>query len=111
MTIINDEAVLTRLGLVPNEALLKQLDVIKKNTPGYEKIIKHILDLHDALKVDKAYVAMSNSNNYFKIKFEEVSPEIKEEIIEKIKHFEEKYKVILQKVENKETYYIKGFHH
>ena len=109
MTIINDEAVLTKLGYIPNDALKAQLEKIKTNTPGYEKIIKHILDLHDALKVDKAYVAMSNSNNYFKIKFEEVAPEIKEETIEKIKHFEKKFKVILEKVKDKETYYIKGF--
>jgi len=111
MTIINDEAVLTKLGYVPNEALLKQLNKIKQNTQNYEKIIKHVLDLHDALAVDKSYVAMSNSNDFLKIKVEAQTPQMKEEAIEKIKRFEEKFKAILEKVEGKDTYYIKGFHH
>ena len=109
MHITNDEAVLTKLGYIPNEALEKQLENIKRNTSGYEKIIKHILDLHDALAVDKAYVAMSNSNSYFKIKIEAQTPEMKEEALEKLDRFHEKYKVELQKVENKDTYYILGF--
>ncbi|NPA65476.1 MAG: hypothetical protein GXO11_01195 [Epsilonproteobacteria bacterium] len=109
MNITNNEAVLRKLGYVPNEALEGQLENIKQNTLGYEKIIKHVLDLHDALAVDKSYVAMSNSNNYFKIKIEAQTPEMKEEALEKLERFKEKYKVKLQKVENKETYYILGF--
>ena len=62
------EAMLTQLGYVPNDALLKQLQRIEENTTGYEKIQKHIMDLHDHLKIDDAYVAMSNSNDFFKIK-------------------------------------------
>ncbi len=109
MTVASNEMVLTELGYVPNDALLKQLEAIQANTPGYEKIIKHILDLHKALLVDKAYVAMSNSHDYFKIKFEDVAPEVKEEALEKIEHFKTKYKVKLQKVEGKDTFYILGF--
>ena len=40
------EAILNQLGYIPNEALSIQLGHIEKNTIGYEKIIKHILDLH-----------------------------------------------------------------
>ncbi len=109
MTITNNDAVLTKLGYMPSDTLRKQLEQIKNNTKEYEKIIKHVLDLHDALQVDKSYVAMSNSNNYLKIKIEALTPEMREDALEKVERFKEKYKVELQKVEGKDTYYIKGF--
>ncbi|MDD5371890.1 MAG: hypothetical protein PHO62_00515 [Sulfurimonas sp.] len=103
------EATLIQLGYVPNDALVKQLKKIQANTPGYEKIQKHIMDLHDHLKVDDSYVALSNSNDYFKIKIDAKSPEIAEEAHEKVKHFSDKFKVKVNKLENKNTYYILGF--
>lgn len=103
------EAVLTQLGYAPNEALLKQLEKIEENTQGYEKIRKHIMDLHNHLRVDDAYVAMSNSNDYFKIKIDTPSPEMAQEAHGKVKHFSEKYKVKVEKLDNKNTYYIVGF--
>ena len=109
MHIVNDEAVLTKLGYMPNEALFSQLEAIKKETVGYDKIIKHILDLHDALAVDKSYVALSNSQNFFKIKIEAQTQEMKEEALEKLERFCEKFKVDVEKVDGKDTYYIKGF--
>jgi len=108
---MNTEAMLTQLGYAPNDALVKQLGDIEGNTPGYEKIQKHIMDLHDHLKVDNSYVALSNSKNHFKIKIEAKSPEIALEAHEKVQHFSDKFKVTLDKLENKETYYIIGFHH
>ena len=105
------EAMLTQLGYSPNSALLSQLERIENNTTGYEKIRKHIMDLHDHLKVDGSYVALSNSNDCFKIKVEAPSPEVAEEAHEKIKHFSDKFKVKVNRLENKNTYYIEGFHH
>lgn len=106
---MQSEAVLKQLGYAPNNALMAQLERIEKNTQGYEKIKKHILDLHEHLKVDDSYVAMSNSNDYFKIKIEAPSEGRREEAIEKVDRFAEKYKVDLKKVPGKETYYIVGF--
>lgn len=103
------EAILNQLGYTPNEALREQLKRIEANTAGYEKIIKHILDLHEALKTDESYVALSNSNDYFKIKIDATSEMSAANALEKINHFAEKYKVELQKVEGKPTYYILGF--
>ena len=100
---------LTQLGYAPNDALLNQLERIENNTVGYEKIRKHIMDLHDTLKVDGSFVAMSNTNDYFKIKIEATSPELAEEAHTKIKHFSDKFKVKVNKLDNKETYYIVGF--
>lgn len=103
------EAILNQLGYTPNEALREQLKRIEANTAGYEKIIKHILDLHEALKTDESYVALSNSNDYFKIKIDATSEMSAANALEKINHFADKYKVELQKVEGKPTYYILGF--
>lgn len=103
------DAVLNQLGLLPNAALLVQLDNIEKNTHEYKKIIKHILDLHESLKTSESYVALSNSEDYFKIKIDTTSDVAKADAMEKINHFCEKYKVETQKVDGKETYYILGF--
>ncbi|MFT5836048.1 MAG: hypothetical protein ACI9RG_000942 [Sulfurimonas sp.] len=105
------EAMLTQLGYAPNSALMSQLERIENNTSGYDKIQKHIMDLHDHLKVDGSYIALSNTNDYFKIKVESSSEEIAQEAHEKIKHFSDKFKVTINKLENKETYYILGFNH
>ncbi len=105
------EAMLKQLGYTPNEALEQQLEAIEKNTKDYEKIQKHILDLHDHLKVNNGYVALSNSKEYFKIKIESPTPELAQEAHEKVKHFGEKFKVTLEKLPNKDTYYIIGYHH
>jgi len=109
MTQITTEAILTKLGYVPNDALKKQLEKILDNTKSHQKIIKHVLDLHEALQVDKSYVAMSNSHDYLKIKIETDSAEMRKEALEKIARFKEKFKVELKKVDGKETYYILGF--
>jgi len=106
---MNNEAMLKQLGYAPNDALLAQIDRIVDNTKSFEKIQKHILDLHEHLKVDNSYVAMSNSEDYFKIKIEAPSPERTEEAIEKIDHFADKFKVALQRVAGKNTYYVLGF--
>ena len=108
---MQDKAMLTQLGYVPNEALIKQFEEVKKATPGYEKIEKHIMDLNDHLKVNNAYVALSNSKNYFKIKIESPTPELAEEAHQKVQHFSEKFKVAVQKLPNRETYYIVGYQH
>lgn len=103
------EAILNQLGYTPNEALSEQLSRIEANTHGYEKIIKHILDLHEALKTDESYVALSNSSDCFKIKIDATNESSAADALEKINHFADKYKVELQKVDAKPTYYILGF--
>ena len=105
------DAMLTQLGYAPNAALTAQLQKIEENTRGYEKIQKHIMDLHDHLKVNNAYVALSNSNDYFKIKIESATTELATEAHEKVQHFSEKFKVEVEKLDAKETYYIIGFNH
>lgn len=106
---MTQEAILNQLGYTPNEALGEQLSRIEANTTGYEKIIKHILDLHEALKTDESYVALSNSNDCFKIKIDATGEITAADAMKKINHFADKYKVRLQKVDGKPTYYVVGF--
>jgi len=105
------DAMLIQFGYAPNEALVEQLQKIENNTFGYEKIQKHIMDLHNHLKINNSFVALSNSEHCFKVKVEAKSPEATQEAHEKIKHFSDKFKVTVDKLDNKETYYIVGFHH
>lgn len=109
MQFIDSEAVLKQLGYAPNEALMEQIGRIESNTDGYDRIQKHILDLHEQLKVDDSFVALSNSHDYFKIKIEAPSEERKSEALERVHHFADKYKVAVEKVANADTYYIKGY--
>lgn len=105
------EAMLTQLGYAPNDALIKQLSNIETNTKEYEKIQKHIMDLHDHLEVNNSYIALSNSHNYFKIKIESKTAELLEEAHEKVEHFSTKFKIEVKRLESKNTYYIIGFNH
>ena len=57
MTHLDNDALLKQLGYVPNEALLSQVREIKANTHAYDKIEKHILDLHEHLKVNNSFVS------------------------------------------------------
>ena len=106
-----NEAILRQLDYTPNEALKEQMGRIIDNTIEFPKIEKHIMELHKQLKVDGSYIAMSNTEDFFKIKIDSPNTVLVEEAHEKIKHWSEKYKVKTQKVEDKETYYIEGFIH
>lgn len=106
-----NEAILRQLDYTPNEALKEQMGRVINNTRSFEKIEKHIVALHQQLKVDGSYIAMSNSEDYFKIKIDAPSQELTDEAHEKIKHWGEKYKTELARVEGENTYYIKGFTH
>lgn len=101
---LTDEALLTQLGYTPTSGTEEKLKLIIQKTKGYEDIKKHLLALHDNLRAHDSFVALSSSHDYFKIKNEKASKEA-DAYIHK---WADKYKVNLQKVEGKETYYITG---
>ena len=105
---ISNEGLLTQLGYNADKNSLKELENIRKNTKGFENIKKHIISLNDRLKPYDSYVAMSNSNPYFKIKIDTDNKNFIDEAKETIDRWREKYKINLKKVEGKETYYIVG---
>ncbi|MBU1669306.1 hypothetical protein KKC13_12925 [bacterium] len=108
---LTPEALLSQLGYTQTEQSLEQMKKTIQNTEGFENFSKHILALHDQLAHIKGFIALSNSQNVFKIKCsEDVSEEIKEEFKNLVENWSTKYKVELQKVANKPTYYIIGHH-
>ncbi len=106
---LTSEVLLVQLGYPKNESEFTQMNRIIENTKGFEHFSQHILSLHDALAVEKAFIAMSNSTDHLKIKcHEDPSADNLSAFNEVVEHWADKYKVELQKVENKNTYYIIG---
>jgi uncharacterized protein YerC len=103
------EALLVQFGYTKTEQTLKQMNAIINNTKSFEKFSSHLPALNDALAVEKGFIAMSNSKNYLKIKCnEDISADNLSEFHTIVNHWADKYKVVLEKVESKNTYYILG---
>ena len=105
---ITPENLLIQLGYPVNDATLAQMNRIIENTKGFDHFAKHILTLNDEVKKFAGIVAMSNSKDYLKIKTDSKEPEEIEAFTDIVKKWSEKYKVALEKVEGKNTYYILG---
>ena len=106
---LTPEALLAQLGYAASDKSIEQIKRTITNTKGYEHFSKHILSLHDELAHIKGFVALSNSKDVFKIKgSEDTSKEIQDEFNELVKHWAEKYKVEIEQVGKKPTYYILG---
>lgn len=101
---VTDKALLVQLGYTQSSGMMEPLKRIIKNTHGYDSIKKHIVSLQGALKPYGSFIAISSSQNFFKIKNESKS-EVAHEIIH---NWSEKYKVNLTKISGKEAYYIEG---
>lgn len=106
---LTPEALLVQLGYTNNEQTLKQMNTIITNTTNFEKFSQHIPSFNDALAVEKGFIAMSNSEEYLKIKCEvDSDADNLSAFTALVKHWAEKYKLALRKVQNKNTYYIIG---
>ncbi len=106
---ITPEVLITQLGYSRNEQTQKQVKDIIENTKGFEKFAKHIISLNDNLKHMNAFIAMSNSEKYLKIKCGNTdATEILKEFHSEVEHFSKKYNVKMKKLDNKEVYYIIG---
>ena len=103
-----NEAFLTQLEYHPSAVLLGQLGKIKDNTKNFDYMLKHILNLHEQLKPYGSFVALSNSNDFIKIK-NQADEALKTEVAKIIEDWAQKYKIDIEKVFGKETYYIKGY--
>lgn len=102
------ENLLIQMDYPVNEATKKQMNAIVNNTPGFFDFAKHIFSLNDELKKMGAIVAMSNSKDYLKLKSDAKEASELEEFTQTINAWAAKYKVDLEKVDNKNTYYILG---
>ena len=106
MTHISDEALLTSLGYKEN--MLEELAKIKANTANFEKVIKHVVGLNDNLKSLDALVAFSNSVNYIKFKSHSQNDELIKAFHKEIRKWADKYKADIERVGDKDTYYLKS---
>jgi len=106
---LTPEALLAQLGYTKTEQTLKQMNDIIKNTKNFKKFSQHIPSFNDALAIEKAFIAMSNSENYLKIKCnEDISADNLSAFTNLVKHWADKYKLKLKQVAKKNTYYIIG---
>jgi hypothetical protein len=103
------QAILTQLGYSVTPKSEAQLECVINNTVGFEHIEKHLLALHDALKVHHSFVALSSNKDYFKIKNEATDADLLAEVNELILKWAAKFKITLEKVPNKNTYYVIGY--
>ncbi|RAZ60127.1 type II secretion system protein [Campylobacter hyointestinalis] len=105
---MNLDSILIGLGYNINDALLQQVKRILSACDFDENEISHILNLNDKLKLHFAFVAISNSEDVFKIKCESNNNEIKKAFNDIVSEWALKYKFKIKKLDGKETYYIIG---
>jgi len=106
---LSPEALLAQLGYHDTEQSLKQMKAIITNTQSFAKFSPHIPSFNDALAVEKAFIAMSNSENYLKIKCnEDISADNLSAFNALLTHWSDKYKLQLRQVKHKNTYYLIG---
>jgi len=105
---VTPENLLIQLGYPVNDATLAQIERIIANTKGFDKFAKHILTLNDEVKRFAGAVALSNTKDYLKVKTDSHDEEEIKAFRDVINHWSEKYKVKLERVAQKETYYILG---
>lgn len=103
---INAESLLKQLKLSVNDNSLSEMETIISNTPHANKFFKHIFSLNDTLSHMDAFIAPSSSGSFLKIKLRDNGKVT--EFNDAVSHWAEKYKVQLDKVTDKEVYYIKG---
>ena len=106
---ITPEALLTQFGYQVNIHTLAQINSAIENTSSFDNFSKHLFSLQDEIKHFDGFIALSNSHSYFKIKCEtDNSEENIKEFTDALLRWSLKYKVMLQQVDSKPTYYILG---
>ncbi len=102
------DAILKQLGYGVSENSLAQVQRVIDNTKDFDYVEKHLIALHDTLKSCLSFVTMSSSKDNFKIKNEAIGKEMVDSTNEIIQKWAQKYKIALEKIPDKETYYVLG---
>ncbi len=103
------EGLLNQFGYNVTPNSLEQIRRIIENTKGFEHVQKHLVILNDKLQNKLGFVGLSGSKDYFKIKNTSPDEEIRKIVEKTILEWSKKYKIDVQKVPNKETYYVIGY--
>ena len=106
---MTNDAILKQLDYTVTDSALAQVEKVKNNTNGFDYVEKHLITLHDQLKAHLSYVALSSTKDYFKIKNEAKGEEMIKEVEQMIVRWSEKFKIDIEKVANKNTYYVIGY--
>ncbi|MBL0686287.1 MAG: hypothetical protein JJV95_02695 [Sulfurospirillum sp.] len=106
---MTNDAILKQLGYTVTKSAMLQVEKVINNTHGFNYVEKHLISLHDKLKIHLSYVALSSTKDYFKIKNLSQGDEMIAETNEIIKQWSEKFKIVLEKVDGKDTYYVVGY--
>ncbi len=105
---LSAEVLLKQLKLSVSEKNLKQMQRIIANTKNIKQFYKHLFAFNDQLVALDAFIAPSSSVDALKIKYHGTDGLHKEDFHKAVAHFCEKYKVDIEPVSGKETYYIRG---
>ena len=98
-------ALLNQLGYNENDAIIAQVKRILNNCDGLN--LNSIVTLNDHLKPLGSFVAMSGSEDVFKIKNAGKTPGAQSDALNVIENWAEKNKVNIKKI-NETTHYILG---
>ena len=107
---VTPEVIAKQLALGDSESTINQVKQAIENTKSFNMFSKHIISFNDRLKHINSYIALSNSKPYFKIKCDSTqeSKELITEFTTEVNHFANKYHITLEKVKDKDVYYILG---
>lgn len=103
------EGLLTQFGYSITPSSLEQTKAIIENTEGFDHVERHLIALNDKLKNYDGFVGLSSTKEYFKIKNTSKDEEVRKLVEEMILQWSAKYKINVEKVPNKDTYYVLGY--
>ncbi len=106
---MSNDAILKQLDYTVTQSALAQVEKVKNNTHGFDYVEKHLITLHNQLKAHLSYVALSSNKDFFKIKNEAKGDEMIAEVNEIISRWSKKFKIDIEKVPEKNTYYVLGY--
>ncbi len=106
---MTNDAILKQLGYTVTESAMAQVEKVIKNTNNFDQVEKHLISLHHQLQAHLSYVALSSNKDYFKIKNEAKGTAMISEVNEIIARWSDKYKIGIEKVDGRDTYYIIGY--
>lgn len=106
---MTSEALLIQFDYSVTEHSKEQINRIVANTKGFDYVEKHLINLHERLKGHLCFVGLSSSFDYFKIKNTAEEDNIRDYVTKIILEWSKKYKIDIEKVKGKETYYVLGY--
>ncbi|KAF0591169.1 hypothetical protein CINF_1384 [Candidatus Campylobacter infans] len=100
--------ILVSLGLTPNEALKDQVRRCVEDNGLSVPDLDKLAALNDEIKIYHGYVALSNSEDVFKIKCDSSDPTMLKDFNVTVYNWAQDNNFKLKKIDGKEVYYLTG---